>query len=132
MKRHIEVVAAILHEKGKVFATQRGYGEFKGYWEFPGGKIEVGETAEEALHREINEELEADVDIERLFRTIEWEYPSFHLRLHCYLCRPVGKTMTLKEHSAARWLDAEELESVEWLPADVNIIEELKDVIKKS
>ena len=105
MKRHIEVVAAILHEKGKVFATQRGYGEFKGYWEFPGGKIEVGETAEEALHREINEELEADVDIERLFRTIEWEYPSFHLRLHCYLCRPVGKTMTLKEHSAARWLD---------------------------
>ena len=122
--KQIEVVAAIIHDsKGRIFATQRGYGEFKDYWEFPGGKMEAGERPEEALHREIWEELETRIVIERLVTTVEYDYPKFHLTMHCYWCRIESGLLTLKEHEAARWLVKDELESVEWLPADWGILE---------
>lgn len=122
----IEVVAAIIRKEGKTFASQRGYGDWKDYWEFPGGKIEPGESAEEALRREIWEELEIHVEIERFFQTIEWDYPEFHLTMHCYLCHIESGNLTLKEHEAARWLAKDELDSVKWLPADKSIIDKLK------
>jgi 8-oxo-dGTP diphosphatase len=122
----IEVVAAIIRKEGKTFATQRGYGDWKDYWEFPGGKIEPGESVEEALRREIWEELEIHVEIEQFFQTIEWDYPEFHLTMHCYLCHIESGNLTLKEHEAARWLAKCELDSVNWLPADKSIIEKLK------
>lgn len=123
----IEVVAAIIHDvEGCVFATQRGYGDYKDYWEFPGGKMEVGETAEEALKREIWEELETRIIVESLVQTVEWDYPAFHLTMHCYYCHVESGTLTLKEHEAARWLSKDELDSVQWLPADWQIIETLK------
>ncbi|MBR1414884.1 MAG: (deoxy)nucleoside triphosphate pyrophosphohydrolase [Prevotella sp.] len=126
MKR-IEVVAAIIHDaEGRIFATQRGYGEWKDYWEFPGGKMEAGETPEEALRREIWEELETWIVIERLVTTVEWDYPRFHLTMHCYGCSVESGTLTLKEHEAARWLTKDELESVEWLPADWDLVRGLK------
>ena len=126
MKR-IEVVAAIIHdEEGRIFATQRGYGEMKDGWEFPGGKIEPGETPEEALRREIWEELETRIVVERLVKAVEWDYPNFHLTMHCFWCRIESGHLTLKEHEAARWLAKDELESVDWLPADKTIIGELK------
>ena len=126
MKR-IEVVAAIIHdEEGRIFATQRGYGEMKDGWEFPGGKIEPGETPEEALRREIWEELETRIVVERLVKTVEWDYPKFHLTMHCFWCRIESGHLTLKEHEAARWLAKDELESVDWLPADKTIVGELK------
>jgi len=123
----IEVVAAIIHdEQNRIFATQRGYGDWKDYWEFPGGKMEPGETPEEALKREIWEELETRISVERFVRTIEWDYPTFHLVMHCYWCHVESGGLTLKEHEAARWLKKTELESVNWLPADVQLLDEIK------
>ncbi|MBP5742223.1 MAG: (deoxy)nucleoside triphosphate pyrophosphohydrolase [Paludibacteraceae bacterium] len=122
--KQIEVSAAIIHDdEGRIFATQRGYGEWKDYWEFPGGKIEQGETSEEALLREINEELNVGIDIERLVQTVEWDYPKFHLTMHCFLCRIASGELTLKEHEAAKWLTRGELNSVNWLPADRAVVE---------
>lgn len=128
MKR-IEVVAAIIHDAdGRIFATQRGYGDWKDYWEFPGGKIEPGETPEQALKREIWEELETKIVIERLVTTIEYDYPAFHLTMHCYWCKVETGSLTLKEHEAARWLQAHELDSVDWLPADKSVIDLIKNI----
>ena len=123
--KQIEVVAAIIHKDGRIFATQRGYGDWKDWWEFPGGKIEAGETPEEALKREIREELSTEIQLDKLFCTVEWDYPKFHLTMHCYLCSLLTEALHLNEHEAARWLPKEELDSVQWLPADVQIIERL-------
>ena len=125
----IKVVAAIIIDNGKVFATQRGYGEFKDGWEFPGGKLEPGETAETAILREIKEELDADIKVCQLFETVEYDYPKFHLTMHCFICELVSEDMVLKEHEDARWLDRQQLESVDWLPADRGLIENLKKEI---
>ena len=128
MNKTIQVVAAIIHDsEGRIFATQRGYGDFKDYWEFPGGKMEAGETAEEALKREIWEELETRIVVERFVMTVEWDYPQFHLTMQCYLCHVESGHLELKEHEAARWLSKDELENVEWLPADLQIITLLRD-----
>lgn len=125
--KHIEVVAAIIHDaQGRIFATQRGYGEWKDWWEFPGGKIESGETPEEALKREIWEELETRIDIEHLVSTVEWDYPQFHLTMHCYLCSLLTDALHLNEHEAARWLTKDELDSVQWLPADWEVVRKLE------
>ena len=129
MGKTIEVVAAIIHDgHGRIFATQRGYGEWKDYWEFPGGTMEPGETPEEALRREIWEELETRIAVERLVETVEWDYPAFHLTMHCYLCHVESGHLELKEHKAARWLTNAELESVEWLPADWKLIKTLQSI----
>ena len=121
--KQIEVVAAIIHDsEGRIFATQRGYGEWKDYWEFPGGKMEAGESPEEALQREIWEELETQIVIERLVTTVEYDYPTFHLKMHCFWCHIESGSLTLKEHEAARWLGKDELMSVDWLPADSEVI----------
>ena len=126
MKR-IEVVAAIIHDdQDRIFATQRGYGDYKDWWEFPGGKMEAGETPEEALKREIWEELETRIVVERLVETVEWDYPQFHLTMHCYLCHVESGHLELKEHEAAKWLHKDELESVNWLPADRELVRKLK------
>ena len=126
----IEVVAAIIHdEEGRIFATQRGYGPMKDGWEFPGGKMEAGETPEEALKREIWEELETRIEVEQLFETIDYDYPDFHLTMHCYICKIESGKLTLKEHEAARWLTKEQLSSINWLPADRSIIGHLKESI---
>ena len=125
--KQIEVVAAIVHDdQGRIFATQRGYGEWKDWWEFPGGKMETGETPEEALQREIWEELETRIVVERFVETVEWDYPQFHLTMHCYLCRVESGHLELKEHEAAKWLNKDELESVNWLPADRDLVRKLK------
>ena len=125
--KQIEVVAAIIHDdQGRIFATQRGYGEWKDWWEFPGGKMEEGEKPEEALKREIWEELETDIVVEQLVDTVEWDYPQFHLTMHCYLCHVESEHLELKEHEAARWLGRDELESVDWLPADRDLVRKLK------
>jgi len=130
MMKRIEVVAAIIHDaEGRLFATQRGYGEWKDGWEFPGGKMEAGETPEEALRREIWEELETRIEVERLVETVEYDYPQFHLTMHCYLCRVVSGRLELKEHEAARWLEKEELDEVDWLPADLQIIDNIGRLI---
>lgn len=121
----IRVVAAVILSEGKIFATQRGYGEFKGGWEFPGGKIEDGETPEVALKREISEELETKIRVGEMIDTIEYDYPNFHLSMDCFWCEIVSGKLVLKEHEAARWLDKENLYSVEWLPADVSLIEKI-------
>ena len=124
--KQIEVVAAIIHDsEGRIFATQRGYGEWQDYWEFPGGKTEPGESPEDALRREIWEELETRIGIEHLVRTVEYDYPKFHLTMHCFLCHIESGSLTLKEHEAARWLRNNELDSVAWLPADKIVIEEM-------
>lgn len=127
--RKIEVVAAVIRKGDRIFATQRGYGEFKDFWEFPGGKMEPGESAEEALHREIMEELDAKIGIVRKIDTVEHDYPDFHITLHCFLCDLLEKHMELKEHEAARWLSAGQLDSVRWLPADMSLISRLKDLL---
>ena len=125
--KQIEVVAAIIHDnKGRIFVTQRGYGEYKDWWEFPGGKMEAGETPEEALKREIWEELETRIVVERFVETVEWDYPAFHLTMHCYLCHVESGHLELKEHEAAKWLRKDELESVNWLPADWDLVRKLK------
>lgn len=124
--KHIEVVAAIIQKDDRIFATQRGYGDFKDWWEFPGGKIEAGETPEEALVREIREELSADIGIDKFLCTVEYDYPKFHLTMHCYLCSLLTEGLHLNEHEAARWLTKDDLHSVKWLPADEIVIEELK------
>ncbi len=125
--KQIEVVAAIIHDEcGRIFATQRGYSEWKDYWEFPGGKIEAGETAEEALRREIWEELETRIAVEHLVETVEWDYPQFHLTMHCYICHVESGHLELKEHEAAKWLSKDEIESVNWLPADWSLVRKLK------
>ena len=125
--KQIEVVAAIVHDaEGRIFATQRGYGEWEGWWEFPGGKMEVGESPETALQREIWEELETRIVIERLVTTVEWDYPKFHLTMHCYWCHVESGSLTLKEHEAARWLAKDELESVKWLPADLQLLPKIR------
>ena len=127
--KFIEVVAAILHRDGAYFATQRGYGEFEGMWEFPGGKIEEGETVEFALKREIQEELGIDITIDNFLCTIEYDYPSFHLTMHCYLCGIKFGEIELREHKSARWLTTETLDSVKWLPADKEVIDKLNTEI---
>ena len=118
----IEVAAAIIVKDNKVFATQRGYGEFKDGWEFPGGKLEPGESAREALVREIREELDVDIRVGRLLETVEYDYPKFHLTMHCFICELLSEEIVLKEHEDARWLKEEELDTVDWLPADVGVI----------
>ena len=124
----INVVAAIIIKDQKIFATQRGYGEFKNGWEFPGGKIESGESPEHALEREIREELDARIRVGELFDTIEYDYPNFHLSMKCFLCSLISDQLTLREHEAAKWLTKENLSSVEWLPADITIIDKLKSL----
>lgn len=122
----IQVVAAIIQDGGRLLATQRGYGEWKHYWEFPGGKIEDGETPEVALKREMCEELAMEIYVDQLFCTVEYDYPKFHLIMYCYCCRVIGGGFVLLEHEAAKWLHVEELNSVEWLPADVMVVDRIK------
>ena len=122
----INVVAAIIIKNNKVFATQRGYGDFKDGWEFPGGKVEEGESPEEALVREIKEELDADIRVGRLLDTVEYDYPDFHLSMKCFMCELISEEVILKEHEAARWLTRAELDTVGWLPADLSLIEKIK------
>lgn len=126
--KHIEVVAAVIHEGNKIFATQRGYGEFKDGWEFPGGKIETGETPEQALKREIKEELDTDIEVGELIDVVEHDYPTFHITMHCFWCTIKKGSLTLKEHEAAKWVTVNELDTVDWLPADMRII----DLVKSS
>ena len=123
----IRVAAAIIKYNNQIFATQRGYGSFKGWWEFPGGKIEEGETPKEALLREIKEELDTTVQVEELVEVVEYEYPDFHLTMYCYLCKVITGELVLKEHEAARWLTKENIDSVRWLPADLDVIKKLKE-----
>lgn len=120
------VVAAIILRDGKLFATQRGYGEWKDWWEFPGGKIEQGETPQDALKREIREELATEIEVGDLLTTVEYDYPKFHLTMHCFFCTIVSGQLSLLEHEEARWLGMNELDSVKWLPADI----EVKNIIK--
>ncbi len=122
----IRVVAAIIIEKEKVFATQRGYGEFKDGWEFPGGKIELGETPETAIVREIKEELDTEIEVVKLLDTVEYDYPQFHLSMDCFICKIKSGDLVLKEHEAAKWLTKENLDSVDWLPADLSLIEKIR------
>ena len=121
----IKVVAAIIIKDGQVFATQRGYGEFKGWWEFPGGKMEPGESPQEALKREIREELDAEVEVRELLETVEWDYPNFHLTMHCFICSLLSESLHLNEHEAATWLTHETLRSVKWLPADEILLDRI-------
>ena len=123
--KEIEVVAAIIRKGDCIFATQRGYGEWKDWWEFPGGKIEQGETPEEALKREIREELSTEISVDEYLCTVEYDYPKFHLTMHCYICSLLTEALHLNEHEAARWLKNNELDSVKWLPADKIIVEQL-------
>lgn len=123
--KQIEVVAAIICKENKIFATQRGYGDWKDWWEFPGGKMEAGETPEEALKREIREELSTDISVDKFLCTVEHDYPKFHLTMHCYLCSLQAETLHLNEHEAARWLAKDELSNVNWLPADIKVLEVL-------
>ena len=149
--KQIEVVAAIIRKDDKIFATQRGYGDFKDWWEFPGGKMEVGESPEEALKREIREELSTEISVDEFLCTVEYDYPkladgraysrsedskqalvfprstaAFHLTMHCYYCSLISEALHLNEHEAARWLAKDELDSVKWLPADVLVVNEIK------
>lgn len=121
----IEVVAAIIVEENKVLATQRGYGEFQGGWEFPGGKVELGETLESALKREIKEELDVGIEIDTYIDTVEYDYPYFHLTMHCYKCRMLNGLLKLKEHEAAKWVSQNELKEVDWLAADRIVVERM-------
>ena len=125
----IEVVAAIIVKDRKIFATQRGYGEWQGWWEFPGGKIENGECPKEALVREIREELDAEIEVGDLLETVEWDYPGFHLTMHCFICSLMSESMHLNEHEAAAWLTRETLCSVKWLPADEGLMPLIENLL---
>ena len=125
----IEVVAAIIVRNGQVFATQRGYGDWKDWWEFPGGKMEPGESPQEALVREIREELDAEIEVGRLLETVEWDYPAFHLTMHCFLCSVKSESMHLNEHEAAAWLSSDTIRSVCWLPADEGLIPKITAIL---
>lgn len=127
--KRVEVVAAIIKKENEIFATQRGYGDFKGGWEFPGGKIEAGESTEQALIREIKEELAVEIEVGELLHTVEFDYPTFHLTMHCFVCTLVSGELVLNEHQAAKWLTKEMLDSVEWLPADVEVAEKVKGIL---
>ena len=127
--KQIEVVAAIIRKGDKIFATQRGYGEWKDWWEFPGGKMEAGETPEDALKREIREELSTEISVDEFLCTVEYDYPAFHLKMNCYLCSLLTETLHLNEHEAAKWLSINNLDSVKWLPADVKVLEVIKTII---
>ena len=128
-KKIVKVVAAVIKKDNKIYATQRGYGEFKGGWEFPGGKIEENETSQEALIREIKEELETVIKVNDLIDTIEYDYPNFYLSMDCFWCEIVSGNLVLVEAEDAKWLSKEELYSVEWLPADLGLIEKIKDAL---
>ncbi len=131
-RKRIEVVAAIIRDDdGRIFATQRGYGAMKDGWEFPGGKMEAGETPEQALRREIKEELDTLIAVEKLLTTVEWDYPDFHLTMHCYWCHVESGSLTLKEHEAARWLTIDQIDTVDWLPADMEVIKEILALLKQ-
>ena len=125
----VSVAAAVILRDGKVFATQRGYGAYKDYWEFPGGKIEPGETAEEALEREIREELDTEIAVEAPFARVEYDYPEFHLSMQCFTCRVIRGSLVLKEHEDAAWLDWDRLDDVRWLPADETVISRLRELL---
>ena len=125
----IEVVAAIIVKDRKIFATQRGYGEWQGWWEFPGGKIESGECPKEALVREIREELDAEIEVGDLLETVEWDYPGFHLTMHCFICSLISESMHLNEHEAAAWLTRETLRSVKGLPADEGLMPLIENLL---
>jgi len=127
-RKRIKVVAAVIRENKKVFATQRGYGDYKDWWEFPGGKIEPGETPEAALIREIMEELRTRIAIDRFLTTVEYDYPEFHLSMDCFICHVEEGELTLLEHEAAKWLPMDDLQQVNWLPADVLVVEELEKI----
>lgn len=129
--KKIKVVAAIIIEQGKVFATQRGYGEFKDGWEFPGGKVEDGETPENALVREIREELDTEIEVGELLETVEYDYPKFHLSMDCFICKIKAGNLILKEHEAAKWLTKETLDSVEWLSADLGLIGKIRKYLRE-
>ena len=122
----VSVVAAVIKDNDRIFATARGYGEYKGWWEFPGGKIEQGETHQQALIREIKEELDTEIRVGELIDTIEYDYPTFHLSMDCFWAEVVAGNLVLKEAAAAKWLTKETLDSVEWLPADITLIEKIK------
>ena len=126
----IEVVAAVIIRDGKVFATQRGYGQWKDWWEFPGGKIEPGECPQEALVREIREELDAEIEVGGLLETVEWDYPDFHLTMHCFICRLLSDSLHLNEHEDATWLTRETLDSVQWLPADLGVVGKIGGMVE--
>ena len=128
--RSIRVVAAIIEKDGKIFATQRGYGDYKDWWEFPGGKIEPGESPEGALVREIREELDTEISVGDFLTSVEYDYPKFHMTMDCFMCSIISGRLTLLEHEAARWLAADELWQVKWLPSDIRVIEELEKRMK--
>ena len=128
--KKIKVAAAVITDGSRIFATQRGYGNYKDWWEFPGGKLEPGETAEEALKREIVEELDTVITVDEYLTTIEYDYPEFHVSMDCFLCSIVSGSLTLLEHEAARWLPYDDLKQVKWLPSDIKIIELLEDRFK--
>ena len=125
----IEVVAAIIVRGGEVFATQRGYGQWQGWWEFPGGKIELGESQQDALKREIREELNAEIEVGELLETVEWDYPEFHLTMHCFICNLMSESLHLNEHEAATWLNLGNLRSVKWLPADEILLDKITEYL---
>ena len=127
--KKIEVVAAIIVKGNEVFATQRGYGDFKGWWEFPGGKIETGECPQDALKREIMEELQAEISVGDLLETVEWEYPAFHLTMHCFVCSLESESLCLNEHADYAWLTKDTLGSVKWLPADLILLDKISAIL---